>query len=307
MTVSIKQHTLKNCIRATGVGLHTGDKVFMTLGPAAPDTGVVFVRTDLKPNVEIQARVEQVGETMFATTLAAGGVSIATVEHLLSALAGLGIDNARIEISAGELPIMDGSASPFVFLLQSAGLEMQDAPRRFIRIKRAVTVREGEVAASLGPYDGFRLDYTLVYDHPVFKRHAATARVEFSSTSYVKEVARARTFGFLADYERLRGMNLVRGGSLANAVVVDENRILNEEGLRLADEFVKHKILDAIGDLYLLGAPLIGSFQGIRSGHRINNLLLCKLLNNPDAWEYVTFDSEQLLPPGLLRAGNELE
>lgn len=307
MTVSIKQHTLKNCIRATGVGLHTGEKVFMTVRPAEPDTGVVFVRTDMKPNVEIPARVEHVGDTMFATTLATGTTSIATVEHLLSALAGLNIDNAVIEVSAAELPIMDGSASPFVFLLQSAGLEMQDAPRRFLRIKRAVTVREGEVAASLGPYDGCRFDYTLVYDHPVFNRHAATARVELSPTAYVKEVARARTFGFLADYERLRGMNLVRGGSLANAVVVDENRILNEEGLRLADEFVKHKILDAIGDLYLLGAQLIGSFQGIRSGHRINNLLLRKLLSNHDAFEYVTFDSEQSLPPGLLRTGTDLD
>ena len=307
MSASINQHTLKNSIRATGVGLHTGDKVFMTLRPAAPDSGVVFVRTDLDPDVEIPARADCVGDTLFATTLTVGSASIATVEHLLSALAGLGVDNARVEVSAGELPIMDGSASPFVFLLESAGLEMQDARRRFIRIKRAVTVREGDMAASLGPYDGFRLDYTLVYDHPVFMRHAATARVEFSHMAYVKEVARARTFGFLADYERLRSMNLARGGSLANAVVVDETRILNEEGLRLADEFVKHKILDAIGDLYLLGAPVIGSFQGIRSGHRINNLLLRKLLDNPDAWEYVTFTDERQVPVSLLRSGSGMD
>jgi len=299
MIEPVKQRTLKNCIRATGVGLHSGENVLITLRPAPSDSGIVFVRTDLDPVVEIPARAEWVGETTLATTLSSGSVSMATVEHLMSALAGIGIDNVRIEVSGGELPIMDVSAGRFVFLLQSAGALEQDAPRRFIRIKRAVTVREGDMAASLGPYEGFRLDYTLVYDHPVFSRHAATARVEFSPTAYVREVARARTFGFLADYERLRSMNLARGGSLANAVVVDDHRILNEDGLRIEDEFVKHKILDAIGDLYLLGAQVIGSFQGIKSGHRINNLLLRKLLDNPDAYEMVTFPDARELPANL--------
>lgn len=300
MMSPIRQKTLKNPIRAAGIGLHSGERVVMTLRPAMVDTGIVFIRTDFSPEVEIPAQVLSVGDTLLATTLANGRASIATVEHLMSALAGLGIDNLRVEVNAPELPIMDGSASPFVFLLQSAGLVEQDAPRRFLRILRAVSIREGDVAAALSPHEGFRLDYTLVYDHPVLNGHTATARVEVSPTVYIREVARARTFGFLSDYERLRSMNLARGGSLDNAVVLDDCSILNEEGLRLEDEFVKHKILDAIGDLYLLGAPLIGAFQGIKSGHRINNRLLRKLLENPDAYEWVTFTDAGDIPCGFL-------
>ncbi len=290
MTHPLLQRTLKNPIRATGVGLHTGEKVYLSLKPAPVDTGVVFVRTDLAEAVELKACPERVSQTNLATTLSEGGASVATVEHLMSALAGLGIDNLYVEVNAPELPIMDGSAAPFVFLLQSAGIEEQHAPKKFLRVKRAVSVRDGDVAASLSPYNGFKLDYTLVYDHPVFARYTANAHVEFSSMAYVKEVSRARTFGFLSEYEQLRSMNLARGGSLANAVVVDEYRILNEEGLRLDDEFAKHKILDAIGDLYLLGHPIIGAFQGIRSGHATNNALLRKLLAAPDAFEIVSFD-----------------
>jgi UDP-3-O-[3-hydroxymyristoyl] N-acetylglucosamine deacetylase len=296
MTSPIRQKTLKNLIRAAGIGLHSGERAVMTLRPADPDTGVVFVRTDLSPNVEIAANVQNVGDTLLATTLVKGETTIATVEHLMSALAGVGVDNVRVEVNAAELPIMDGSSSPFVFLLQSAGLAEQAALRRFLRIRRTVSIREDDVAASLSSHDGFRLDYTLVYDHPVLKCHTAQARVEFSPTVYVREVARARTFGFLTDYERLRSMNLARGGSLNNAVVIDDSSILNEEGLRLEDEFVKHKILDAIGDLYLVGAPIIGAFQGIKSGHRINNRLLRRLLEHPDAWEWVTFEDASALP-----------
>lgn len=296
MNPHIRQKTLKNPIRAAGVGLHNGRRVLMTLLPAGPDSGVTFVRTDLDPAVEIRASVHAVGDTQFATTLANGDASVATVEHLMSALAGLAIDNVRVEVNAPELPIMDGSASPFVFLIQSAGIALQDAPRRFFRIRSAISIREGDATASLLPHEGMLLDYTLVYDHPVLANHCAHAKVEFSTTTYIREIARARTFGFLADYERLRSMNLAQGGSLRNAVVLDDSSILNEEGLRLEDEFVKHKILDAIGDLYLLGAPLIGSFQGVRSGHRLNNRLLRKLLETPDAWEQVTFASDAEIP-----------
>ncbi len=298
MTRPLLQRTLNNPIRATGVGLHTGEKVLLSLRPAPVNSGITFVRTDLDPSraVPIKAHPENVNQTTLATTLAVGDVSISTVEHLMSAFAGLGIDNAVVEVDAPELPIMDGSAAPFVFLLQSAGIEEQEEAKKFLRIKRAVTVREGDVAASLSPYDGFRLDYTLLYDHPVMSRHAACARVEFSTLAYVKEVSRARTFGFLNDYEALRARNLARGGSLANAVVVDDFRILNEEGLRLSDEFAKHKILDAIGDLYLTGYPIIGAFQGVRSGHATNNALLRKLLANPDAFEIVSFDDVSSAP-----------
>ena len=298
MTRPLLQRTLNNPIRATGVGLHTGEKVMLSLRPAPVNSGITFVRTDVEPGgaVHIKAHPGNVSQTTLATTLASGDVSISTVEHLMSAFAGLGIDNAVVEVDAPELPIMDGSAAPFVFLLQSAGVEEQDEAKKFLRIRRAVTVREGDVAASLSPYDGFRLDYTLLYDHPVMSRHAACARVEFSTVSYVKEVSRARTFGFLNEYEALRARNLARGGSLANAVVVDDYRILNEEGLRLSDEFAKHKILDAIGDLYLLGYPIIGAFQGVRSGHATNNALLRKLLAHPDAYEIVSFDDVACAP-----------
>lgn len=296
MPKAVLQRTLKNVIRATGVGLHTGEKVYLTLRPAPVDNGIVFVRTDLGNPVAIPARAENVGDTTMATTLAMGDVTIATVEHLMSAFAGLGIDNAFVDVSAPELPIMDGSAAPFVFLLQSAGIEEQNAPKKFIRVRKKVTYSQGDVAAEIAPYDGFRIDYTLLYDHPVFRKHSKTASVEFSTMAFVKEVSRARTFGFLADYEKLRSMNLARGGSLDNAVVVDDYRILNDDGLRLADEFAKHKILDAIGDLYLLGHSVIGAFAGFKSGHGPNNALLRRLLADEEAWEIVTFDDESRAP-----------
>lgn len=288
----IRQRTLKNIIRATGVGLHTGEKVYLTLRPAPVDTGIIFHRSDLPSGAGIPARAEFVGDTTLATTLVDGDVRISTIEHLMSAFAGLGIDNAHVDLSAPEVPIMDGSAAPFVFLIQSAGIEEQNAPKRFIRIRRRVEWTDGDVRASLAPYDGFRVSVSLIYDHPVFARHTQHATVDFSSTSFVKEVSRARTFGFLQDFEKLRAMNLARGGSLDNAVVVDSHRILNDGGLRHEDEFVKHKMLDAIGDLYLLGHSVIGEFVGYKSGHAANNLLLRELLAQPDAWEMVTFEED---------------
>ncbi|HET6472220.1 MAG TPA: UDP-3-O-acyl-N-acetylglucosamine deacetylase [Pseudomonadales bacterium] len=293
----ICQRTLKNTIRATGIGMHTGDKVVVTLRPAPVDAGIVFSRTDTTPPVVIPALVGHVGDTTLATTLTAGRVRISTVEHLMAAFAGLGIDNALVEVDAAELPIMDGSAAPFVFLLQSAGIVDQDAPKKFIRIVEETVYSDGDITVRLSPYDGFRVEYTLLYDHPVFHKHTKTASVDFSSTAFVKEVSRARTFGFLADFEKLREMDLARGGSLDNAVVVDDFRILNQEGLRLEDEFVKHKILDAIGDLYLLGHSVIGAFSGYKSGHASNNALLRKVLANRNAWDIVTFDAEREPPP----------
>lgn len=296
MTKALLQRTINNSIRATGIGLHTGEKVYLTLRPAPVDTGVVFVRSDLDVPVSIPALVRNVGDTTMATTLTNGSVSISTVEHLMAALAGLGIDNVYVEVSASELPIMDGSAAPFVFLLQSAGIEEQDAPKKFFRIIKPVRFAQGDVVAELRPYDGFRVEYTLEYDHPVIRAQRCTASVEFSTMAFVKEVCRARTFGFLSDYEKLRAMNLARGGSLDNAVVVDDDGILNDEGLRLADEFAKHKILDVIGDLYLLGHSLIGEFRGFKSGHGPNNALLGKLLADQSAWEIVTFADETQAP-----------
>lgn len=292
----IRQRTLKNTIRATGVGLHSGEKVYLTLKPAPIDAGIVFRRTDLDPVVEIKACAENVGETMLSTTLVKDSVRVATVEHLLSAMAGLGIDNCFVELSAAEVPIMDGSAGPFVFLLQSAGIAEQNKAKRFIRIKREVTVEEGDKKATFLPFEGFKVSFGIDFDHPVFKGRAQTATVDFSSTSFVKEVSRARTFGFMRDIEKLRAMNLALGGSVDNAIVVDDYKILNEDGLRYEDEFVKHKVLDAIGDLYLLGNSLIGEFRGIKSGHDLNNKLLRKLRAEEDAWEVVTFDDEATAP-----------
>ncbi len=292
----MNQRTLRNVIRATGVGLHTGEKVYITLRPAPPDTGIVFIRTDLDQPVALLAHVDNVGDTTMATSLSDGTVSVSTVEHLLAACSGLGVDNAYVDVSAPELPIMDGSAAPFVFLLQSAGIEEQPAAKRFIRIKKRLTYCQGDIRAEIAPYEGFRVEYTLVYDHPVFRKHAKTCSVELSTMAFVKEVSRARTFGFLADYEKLRANNLARGGSLDNAVVVDDYRIINDEGLRQQDEFVKHKILDAIGDLYLLGHSVIGAFSGHKSGHGPNNALLRQLLADPDAYEIVTFTSESDAP-----------
>lgn len=298
---SLQQRTLNNSIRATGVGLHTGEKVFLTLKPAPVDTGIVFVRTDLDTELVLRAHALNVGATTMATSLTDGVHEISTIEHLMSAFAGLGIDNATVEVSAAELPIMDGSAAPFVFLLQSAGIVEQNAPKKFVRILKTVRYEQGDVTAELAPHDGFQLNYTLKYDHPVFKKHEHTVCVNFSTTAYVKEVSRARTFGFLADYEKLRSMNLAKGGSLDNTVVVDDYRILNEEGLRLEDEFVKHKILDAIGDLYLLGHSLIGRFTGHKSGHGPNNALLRKLLDTEGAYDIVTFDDVETAPIAYAR------
>ncbi|MBS0194238.1 MAG: UDP-3-O-acyl-N-acetylglucosamine deacetylase [Proteobacteria bacterium] len=292
----IKQRTLKNVIRATGVGLHSGQKVFMTLRPAAADTGIVFRRVDLSPPVEIRARAEHVGDTSLSSTLVRGDVRIMTVEHLLSAMAGLGIDNAYVDLSAPEVPIMDGSAGPYVFLLQSAGIEEQNVAKRFIRIKKPVRVEDGDKWARFEPFDGFKVGFTIRFNHPIITRSTSSAEVDFSTTSFVKEVSRARTFGFMKDIEMLRDRQLVLGGSMDNAIVLDDYRILNEDGLRYEDEFVKHKILDAIGDLYLLGHSLIGAFYGFKSGHQLNNLLLRTLLADRTAWEEVTFQDPALAP-----------
>ena len=292
----IRQRTLKNVIRATGVGIHTGDKVYMTLRPAAVDTGIVFRRVDLPQPVEIRACSELVGDTSMSTTLQSDGVRVSTVEHLLSAMAGLGIDNAYVDLSAAEVPIMDGSAGPFVFLLQSAGIEEQEKAKRFIRIKKSVTVRDGEKWARFDPFDGFKVGFSIDFDHPVFTKHTSTAEIDFSTTSFVKEVSRARTFGFMREIEWLRERNLALGGSMDNAIVLDDYRVLNEDGLRYEDEFVKHKILDAIGDLYLLGHSLIGAFYGHKSGHNLNNKLLRALIADKSAWEEVTFQDPANAP-----------
>ncbi len=297
----IRQRTLKNVIRATGVGLHTGKKVYLTLRPAAPDVGIQFRRTDLDEPVVIEAKPENVGETQLSTTLVKDGVRISTVEHLLSAFAGLGIDNAYVDVSAPEVPIMDGSAGPFVFLLQSAGIEQQNAAKHFIRIKKKVIVEDGDKWACFEPFNGFKVTFTIDFDHPAFHKDAQTASIDFSSTSFVKEVSRARTFGFMSDIEALRKNKLALGGSMDNAIVVDQYRVLNEDGLRYADEFVKHKILDAIGDLYLLGHSLIGEFTGYKSGHDLNNRLLRALIEQEDAWESVSFKNEKDLPISFMR------
>lgn len=292
----IRQRTLRNAISATGVGLHTGTKVYLTLRPASVNTGVVFRRVDLPEPMEIKACPEHVGDTTLSTTLSRDTVRVSTVEHLLSALAGLGIDNAYVDLSAAEVPIMDGSAGPFVFLIQSAGVEEQSAPKRFIRILRKVRVEDGDKSAHFEPFDGFKVSFAIEFDHPVFKRSINRASIDFSTTSFVKEVSRARTFGFTRDLERLRANRLALGGNVNNAIVVDDYRVLNEEGLRYRDEFVKHKVLDAIGDLYLLGHTLIGAYHGYKSGHALNNRLLRCLLNTEDAWDLVTYDDALDLP-----------
>ncbi|MFT4197772.1 MAG: UDP-3-O-acyl-N-acetylglucosamine deacetylase [Pseudoxanthomonas sp.] len=294
----IRQRTLKNVIRATGVGLHSGQKVFMTLRPAAPDSGVVFRRIDLDPVVELPASAELVTETTLCTGLSRGPAKVQTVEHLMSALAGLGVDNVIVELSASELPIMDGSASPFVFLLQSAGIVEQDRPKRFIRVTAPIEVGEGDKLARFSPYEGFRLDFTVQFDHPMIPAAQSHAQVEFSSANYIKEVARARTFGFMRDLEYMRERNLGLGGSMDNAIVLDEFRVLNDDGLRYADEFVRHKILDAVGDLYLAGRPILGHYQGFKSGHALNNKLVRALLAHGECWEEVVFD-DQRAPPAL--------
>jgi UDP-3-O-[3-hydroxymyristoyl] N-acetylglucosamine deacetylase len=298
-----QQRTLRDAIRATGIGLHTGRKVLMVLRPAPPNTGIVFRRTDLDPPVDIPARATNVSETTLGTTLTHDGAGVSTVEHLLSALAGLGIDNAFIELTAGEVPIMDGSAGPFVFLIQSAGIEFQNSPKRFVRVRRRVEVQDGDKWARFDPHEGFRVNFEIEFDHPVFHRHSQRATMDFSTTTFLKEVSRARTFGFMRDMETLRGRNLALGGTLDNAIVLDDYRILNEDGLRFEDEFVRHKILDAIGDLYLLGHSLIGEFTGFKSGHGLNNRLLRTMLADSEAWEEVTFRDESAAPISYAAAG----
>ncbi len=296
----LKQRTIKNLVKTTGVGLHSGTKVELTLRPAAPDTGILFRRVDLDPVVELPMIATGVGDTRMASTLTKDGAKVSTVEHLLSACAGLGIDNLIIDLTAEEIPIMDGSASSFVFLLQQAGLQEQNAPKKFIRVKKAVEVREGtgdkEKWARLEPYDGFRLKFFIEFNHPAVDGTGQVAEVDFGIDSYVKEIARARTFGFMQDVETLRGMGLARGGSFENAIVMDEYRILNADGLRYDNEFVRHKILDAIGDLYIIGHPLLASYDAHKSGHGLNNLLLRELLSQPDAYEIVSFDQLDQAP-----------
>ena len=293
----MRQRTLKTTIHATGVGVHTGDKVYLTLRPAPVNTGIIFVRVDCSPAVEIPAHSLFVGDTSLCTSLVKEGVRISTVEHLLSALAGLGIDNLYVEVTAPELPIMDGSAAPCVFLIQSAGIVEQHAPKRFIRIKKKVKVAHNDKWASIEPFNGFKVDFTIEFNHPVISDDVQHVVVDFSSLSYVKEVSRARTFGFLSDYELIRKQNLALGASLDNAVVLDEYKILNQDGLRYKDEFARHKILDVIGDLYLMGHSVIGKFKGYKSGHMMNSMLLTKLLADQDAYEIVTFEKDAAKVP----------
>tara|TARA_B100001093_G_C26852451_1_gene1025753 strand:- start:657 stop:1565 length:909 start_codon:yes stop_codon:yes gene_type:complete len=292
----LKQRTIKTAIRATGVGLHTGEKVYMTLRPAAINSGINFHRVDLNGPFTIKADPKLVGETMLGTTLIKDGIRVATVEHLMSALAGLGIDNLHIDLSAPEVPIMDGSAGPFVFLLQSAGIEEQGAPKKLIKIKKKIRVEDDDKWAELSPFNGFKVNFEVHFDHPVFKKLNPKATIDFSSTSFLKEVSRARTFCFLRNVEALRERNLTLGGSMDNAIVLDDYRILNENGLRYANEFVIHKILDVIGDAYLLGHNLVGELSAYKSGHDLNNKLLRAMLEDESAWEVVTFDDSNNVP-----------
>lgn len=298
----IYQRTLKNIIRATGVGVHTGKKIFLTLKPASINSGIVFIRTDLDPNKDIRACIENVGDTTLSSALAKDGVRVATIEHLMSAFAGLGIDNAYVEVSAPEVPIMDGSAGPFIFLIQSAGIEEQPALKRFVRIKRKVKVKSGDKWAMVAPFDGFKVSFTIDFDHPVLRNSAQSASIVISSTSFIKDISRARTFGFLSEFEYLQSKNLALGCSLDNVIVVDDYRIVNDDGLRYNDEFVRHKILDAVGDLYLLGHNMIGEFSGYKSGHALNNALLHKLLQTEGAWEMVVFKETKDAPISFVPA-----
>jgi UDP-3-O-[3-hydroxymyristoyl] N-acetylglucosamine deacetylase len=297
----IKQRTLKNVIRATGVGLHTGEKVYLTLRPATSDTGIVFRRTDLPEPVEIRACPENVSDTRLSTTIESNGARVSTVEHLMSAFAGLGIENAYVDLTAAEVPIMDGSAGPCVFLVQSAGIAEQSAPKRFMRIKKRIRVEDGDKWACFEPFEGFKVSFGIEFNHPTFRDSTQNASVDFSTTSFVKEVSRARTFGFMGDLEALRAAGLARGGGLDNAIVLDDFRVLNDDGLRYEDEFVKHKVLDAIGDLYLLGHPLIGAFSAHKSGHSLNNRLLRELIMRQEAWELITYNENDEAPIAFIR------
>jgi UDP-3-O-[3-hydroxymyristoyl] N-acetylglucosamine deacetylase len=297
----LRQRTLKSIVKATGVGLHSGAKVTISLRPAQPNTGIVFHRIDISPPVDLKADPFGVGDTRLASCLEKDGVKVATVEHLMSALAGLGIDNIHVDVDAAELPIMDGSAAPFVFLLQSAGIEEQSVAKKFIRVTKVVEVNEGDKWARLSPYDGFSLEFSIAFNHPAVDQTDSRARIDFADQSYVREVARARTFGFMHDVETLREQGLALGGSLENAIVMDEYRVLNSDGLRYADEFVKHKILDAVGDLYLIGHPLLAAFAAHKSGHALNNRLLRALLADQSAWEMVSFDHVADAPEAVAR------
>lgn len=289
----LKQRTLKKAISATGVGLHNGEKVTLTLRPAVPDTGIIFKRVDLPQPNEIVATPNAVHDTRLCSALEADGVRVATVEHVMSALAGLGIDNVYVEVDASEIPIMDGSSGPFVFLLQEAGVLEQAASKKFIRVKKTVEVIEGDKWVRFEPYNGFKIDFTIAFNHPVFEQSGNHVVIDFAADSYVKEISRARTFGFMHEVEYLRSNGLARGGSLDNAIVLDEYRVLNVDGLRYDDEFAKHKVLDAIGDLYMLGHPILGAFYAYKSGHALNNQLLRALMQDDSAWEYTTFDAEK--------------
>jgi UDP-3-O-[3-hydroxymyristoyl] N-acetylglucosamine deacetylase len=299
----IKQRTLKSLTRAVGVGLHSGQRVEITLRPAQPDTGIVFRRVDLPQPVDIPVSAMAVTDTRLASTLSKGDVKVFTVEHLMSACAGLGVDNLYVDITAEEIPILDGSAASFVFLLQSAGIELQNAPRRFIRLTKPVEVREGQGAsekwARLEPYHGYKLSFEIDFDHPAVDATGQRVEFDMSIDSYAKDIARARTFGFTKDVEMMRANGLALGGGLDNAIVMDDYKILNAEGLRYDDEFVKHKILDAMGDLYLIGKPFLASYSARRSGHGLNNLLLRELLKRTDAWEVVTIDDDKQAPKGF--------
>ena len=295
----LRQRTLKSLVRASGVGLHTGQKVRIALRPAPPDTGVVFRRIDLASPADIPARAELVGETRLCSALVHNGAKVYTVEHLMSALSGLGIDNVYVDLDGPELPIMDGSASPYVLLLQQAGLEEQAAAKRFLRVNKVIEVRDGDKWARLEPYDGFRLSFSIEFRHPVIERSTQSVTVDFANTSYLKEIARARTFGFMQDVEELKGSGMALGGGLDNAVVLDEQGILNAEGLRFADEFIRHKLLDAIGDLYLIGRPLLGAFTAHKSGHALNNQLLRALVSDTTAWEMASFEHAAQAPAGI--------
>ena len=291
----LKQRTLSSKIKASGVGLHTGKKISLTLKPAPTNSGISFIRTDIKAE-PIRASLENVFDTRLSTTLSNSHVKISTVEHLLSALAGLGIDNADIELDGPEVPIMDGSARPFVFMIQSAGIQEQNDSKKFIKIKKTIEVKEDEKWAKIEPFEGFKVAFTIDFNHPAFNESTQSSEIDFSSVSYLSQVSRARTFGFAKDIELLRRNNLALGGSVDNAIVIDDYKVINEEGVRFQDEFVKHKILDAIGDLYLLGHGLIGSFSAYKSGHHLNNLLLRELVNNQDAWEEVTIEDNNKAP-----------
>jgi UDP-3-O-[3-hydroxymyristoyl] N-acetylglucosamine deacetylase len=292
----LKQRTLKTLIRATGVGLHSGDKVTLVLRPAAAGTGIVFHRVDLTPVVDMKADPYAVGDTRMASCLEKDGAKLGTVEHLMSALAGLGIDNLHVDVDAEEIPILDGSASPFVFLLQSAGIEEQNAAKRFLRVKKTVEVKDGDKWARLSPYEGFRLEFSIQFNHPAVDRSGTKVAVDFADQSYIRDISRARTFGFTQDVEAMRSQGLALGGSLENAIVMDEYRVLNADGLRVPDEFVRHKVLDAIGDLYLVGAPLLALFSAHKSGHAMNNRLLRALLADADAWEWASFELPETTP-----------